>query len=100
MSRDPVDHARTTRKHAGEAIKNGANAPGMLAVAAGVIALMGGLVGAATGHATIAVFGIVLAVVLGAVGLTWFAFTHRRVRDVERRWNDRHPGAATEPPTS
>jgi hypothetical protein len=33
----PVDHERTTRQHAGESLKNGANAPGLagLAVAVG-----------------------------------------------------------------
>jgi hypothetical protein len=32
-SNDPVDHSRTTRRHAGETIKNGVNAPGLLIVA-------------------------------------------------------------------
>lgn len=35
----PVDHARTTRQHAGETLKNTANIPGLIAVVVGVVAL-------------------------------------------------------------
>jgi len=36
---DPIDHARTTRQHAGETMKNGTNSPGLVLVAIGVVAL-------------------------------------------------------------
>ena len=39
-SRDPVDHVRTTRQHAGETVKNGQNGPGLIAVGIGVLALV------------------------------------------------------------
>ena len=38
--KDPVDHARTTRPHAGESLKDGSNAPGLLAVAVAVVVLV------------------------------------------------------------
>lgn len=97
---DPIDHARTTRQHAGESIKNGANAPGLLAVAIGVAALVAGLFLLATGHATVGVVAVVLAVVAGGGGLIWLALAHRRVRAAEVQWHDRHPEAPAEPPTS
>ena len=46
----PVDHARTTRQHAGESLTNGANAPGLAGSALAVIALTVGLFAVAAGH--------------------------------------------------
>jgi len=97
---DPVDHARTTRQHAGESMKNGANAPGLLAVAIGVVALVVGLFAFATGHAIVGAVALVLAVVVGGGGLIWLVRAHRRVRAAERRWHTSHPAAPAEPPTS
>jgi hypothetical protein len=99
-AKDPVDHARTTRKHAGETVKNGANAPGLAAVAVGVVALVIGLFALANGYAGVAAIAVAVAVVLMGAGLGWLAFAHRRVRDVEARWHARHPHRPVEPPTS
>ena len=51
--RDPVDHERSTRQHAGESMKNGANAPGLAGVAVAVVALIVGLFALATGHVVV-----------------------------------------------
>ena len=45
-SRDPVDHSRTARQHAGETMKAGVNAPGLIATGVGVVALLLLLAGA------------------------------------------------------
>lgn len=37
---DPVDHARTTRPRAGEAMKDGKNLPGLITMGLGVAALV------------------------------------------------------------
>lgn len=100
LSRDPVDHARTTRQHAGESMKNGVNAPGLIAVGIGVVALFVGLFAFATGHAVAGAAAVVLAVLLGGAGIGWLALAHRRVRDAERRWQAEHPSETYEPPTS
>lgn len=100
LSRDPVDHVRTTRQHAGESMINGANAPGLIAVGVALVALSAGLFALATGHATAGIIGVVIAVILGASGLAWLAYAHRRVREIERRWQEQHPEEPTGPPTS
>lgn len=84
---DPVDHARTTRQHAGESMKNGANAPGLAGVAIGVVALIVGLFALATGHAAVGCVAVILAASCAAAGAGWLAYTHRRVRRSElRQW--------------
>jgi tetrahydromethanopterin S-methyltransferase subunit C len=100
LSQDPVDHARTTRQHAGESMKNGVNAPGLIAVGVGVVALFVGLFAFATGHEVAGVVAVVLAVLLGGVGMGWLALAHRKVRETERRWHAEHPEKADHPPTS
>jgi uncharacterized membrane protein YebE (DUF533 family) len=97
---DPVDHARTTRKHAGETFKNGANAPGLIAVAFGVVALVAGLFGVAAGHSTIGVFALAVAALAGIAGLAWLAYTHTQVRKDELAWQAAHSNDPAPPPTS
>jgi ABC-type uncharacterized transport system permease subunit len=97
---DPVDHARTTRKHAGEAMKNGTNGPGLIAVGLAVVVLVGALFALATGHAVLGSVCMGVAVIVGGAGLAWLAHTHRMVRIAEQRWLADHPQAHAEPPTS
>ncbi|BDB41813.1 hypothetical protein Mkiyose1665_26750 [Mycobacterium kiyosense] len=97
---DPVDHYRTTRKHAGEAIKNGANGPGIAGVAIGVIALVIGLAAFATGHVAPGAASVALALVAGAAGLIWLRHTHRKVRAAELRWHQAHSDRPAPPPAS
>jgi Flp pilus assembly protein TadB len=97
---DPVDHHRTTRQHAGEAMKNGANAVGIISVAFGVIALTVGLAAFATGHVVTGTVSVVVAIVVGAAGLAWLRHTHRQVRDAELRWHNTRSDAPAPPPSS
>ena len=99
-SQDPVDHARTTRQHAGETMKAGVNAPGLVAVGIGIVAFVVGLFGFATGYTVVGVVGVVLAAVLMAAGMGWLALRHRRVQERQRDWHRDHPEAHYEPPTS
>ena len=99
-SRDPVDHSRTARQHAGETMKAGVNAPGLIGVALGVLAFVVGLAGFATGTSTTGIIGFVLAVVLIGGGLAWLAFTHRKVHERQIAWHREHPEVPYEPPTS
>ncbi|NVN52111.1 protein UsfY [Mycolicibacterium hippocampi] len=100
LHKDPVDHARTTRQHAGESMKNGVNAPGLIAIGIGLVALSAGLFAFATGQAVAGTVGVVLAVLLVGGGLGWLALAHRKVREVESQWHAEHPEAPAEPPTS
>lgn len=97
---DPVDHFRTTRQHAGETMKNGANAPGIIAVAMGVIALVVALAAFATRHASVGGVAVVIALVIGIGGLAWLRYTHRQVRAAELQWHQAHSDEAAPPPAS
>lgn len=99
-SHDPIDHARTTRRHAGESMKNGTNAPGLISIAVGIVALVVCLFALATGSPVAGgVAGVVAAAAIVG-GLVWLAIAHRRVREAELRWHDEHSHAPAEPPTS
>jgi hypothetical protein len=99
-SRDPVDHARTTRQHAGETMKAGINAPGLIAIGLGVLGFVVGLFSLARGQATGGVVGIAVGVLLVAAGLGWLAFRHHQVQKAQKDWHREHPEAHYEPPTS
>lgn len=99
-AKDPVDHDRTTRKHAGENWKNTAVMPGLIAVGLFSAAAFAALYAFATGQA---VAGTVLAIIAAAllvVGLGWMEWQRRRVRRVEADFLDQHPGADAQPPAS
>lgn len=97
---DPIDHARTTRQHAGETMKNGTNSPGLVLVAVGVVALVVGLYGLAVGSVVGGLAGIGIAVVLVSGGLSWVLLAHREARRDERRWHAVHPDQPLPPPAS
>ena len=59
-SRDPVDHSRTARQHAGETMKAGVNAPGLIATGVGVVAFFFGFAALATGEPVFGIVGMVL----------------------------------------
>ena len=99
-SRDPVDHARTYRQHAGETMKAGKNSPGLIAVGLGVLSLVIGLFSFANGSTATGVVGVVLAVLLIGGGLLWLLRTHRKVEAQHQDWVRDHPEAPYEPPTS
>lgn len=99
-SEDPVDHSRTYRQHAGEAMKAGVNTPGIVAVGLGVLALVIGLFSFANSSPTAGVVSVVIAALLMGGGLGWLALTHRKVAQQQRDWVREHPDADYEPPTS
>ncbi|WP_406813772.1 hypothetical protein [Mycobacterium sp. M23085] len=99
-SNAPVDHARTTRQHAGESLKNGANAPGLAGSGVAMLALTVGLFAVAAGHLLPGAIALIVAVVVGAVSVAWLLRAHRKVRDAEVRWHAAHSDQPAPPPTS
>lgn len=95
-----VDHARTTRQHAGESLKNGTNVPGLAGSAVAVIALTVGLFAVATGHLVGGAIALIAAVVLGALSAAWLLRAHRKVRDAELRWHAAYSDQPAPPPSS
>jgi len=98
--KDPVDHARTTRPHAGESFKDGTNAPGLVALAIAVATLVVSLYFFASGQADTGGVTLVIAVVLAVGGGAWLFARHRRIRARELDYLQTHPGAPRTPPTS
>lgn len=99
-SHDPVDHARTTRLHAGESLINGRSWPGYLLGLLSVIGVFRCLVAFATGHSHHGLIIGALAVVAAASCLLWLVAEHRRVRRVEERWHQQHPDVPRQRPAS
>ncbi len=81
-------------------MKNGTNAPGLVGVAGGVVALVVGLFALATGHAAAGLVGVILAMTLATGGLAWLIHTHRKVRGAELQWYALHSENPAPPPTS
>ena len=92
-SRNPVDYHRTTRPHAGESMKNSWRIPGLLLVAAGVLAFVLCLAAFALGQVDAGVGAVVVALLAVGAGLAWLTMAGRRVRQVEREWVSHDPGA-------
>lgn len=99
-AQDPVDHARTTRKHAGQNMKNTAAFPALIAIGLGAVAVFGALFAFATGQALVGVAIVALAAVLMLGGFSWLARERRRVRRVEAEWVATHPEAELQTPSS
>ena len=97
---DPVDHARTTRSHAGESMIDVMSWPGYLLIVVSVIAVFRCLVAFGTGHSNQGMTIGVIAIVALTFGLVWVMVEHRRVRRIEDRWYDEHPDVLRQRPAS
>ena len=99
-SNDPVDHSRTTRQHAGETMKNGFNAPGLILMAVAILSMVLALASFATGHSSPGLAATAVAAVALFAGGGWLYVAHRQVREQEVRWLAANPEADAQPPAS
>jgi O-antigen/teichoic acid export membrane protein len=99
-AQDPVDHARTTRKHAGQNIKNTAAMPGLVAIVLAVVSAVVCLFFLANGDADVGVIAAAVAVAWAAAGFGWLRRERRRVRRLEAEYLSEHPGAEPQIPSS
>jgi Zn-dependent protease len=76
---DPVDHHRTFLPHAGEAVKNTAGRPGLIAIGIAVFAVMVSIASFGTGRTTLGIVAAVLAAIGFVFGLAWIARQRKRV---------------------
>lgn len=97
---DPVDHSRTTRKHAGQNWKNTRAMPGLVAVGLSSAVIFAALFAFATSHTVAGVWSAVIAAVLLGGGLGWLTLERRRVRRVEVQYVRSHPDSDLQPPSS
>ena len=97
---DPVDHARTTRPHAGESMKDTANMPALVLIGVALVLFVACLTAFATRHHDVGLTLAGLATGGFVIGLVWLAVEHRRVRGIEKRWYAEHPDALRQRPSS
>ena len=90
-AKDPVDHARTTRPHAGETMKDTANFPALIMLYLGGASFVACLAAFATSHHGVGIVLACIAAVLFVGSGLWFGIEHWRVRRKERAWNAVHP---------
>ena len=96
---DPVDHARTTRPHAGETMKDTKNMPALILLGVALVSFVAALAAHATSNHTVGVIlGCISAVVFVVAG-AWFMIEHRRVQSIEDRWHGEHPDAERQQPS-
>jgi hypothetical protein len=97
---DSVDHARTTRPHAGESMKDNKIMPGLVVIGVTLVLFVSCPTAFATSHHDV---GLMLASLAGAgsiVGAGWLLVEHLRVRRIEERWYAEHPNAHRQRPSS
>ncbi|WP_155943047.1 protein UsfY [Mycobacterium sp. 141] len=99
-AKDPVDHARTTRPHAGETMKDTANMPALVLLFVAVVSFFACLAAFGTSHGDVGTWLAVISALLFVASGWWFGLEHWRVRRNERQWNARHPGAGGRPESS
>ncbi|OHU94243.1 hypothetical protein [Mycobacterium talmoniae] len=80
---DPVDHYRTTRPRAGEAMKDTVRMPGLILIGVGIAAVMVCLGTFAAGQAGWGVAAAIVALLAIGAGLAWIGAERRRVRAAE-----------------
>ncbi|MEO3761551.1 protein UsfY [Mycobacterium sp. B14F4] len=97
--KDPVDHARTTRPHAGETMKDTKNLPALVLLGIALVSFVGGLAAFGSGHPDVGTILVVIAAVVLVISLAWFLIEHRRVRKIEERWYAEHPDTERQRPT-
>jgi hypothetical protein len=98
--KDPVDHARTTRPHAGESMTDNKIMPGLILIGVALVLFVSSLAAFATRHHDV---GLMLASMSGAgfvIGGGWLLVEHLRVRRIEERWYAEHPDAQRQRPSS
>jgi hypothetical protein len=83
-AQDPVDHHRTTQPLAGETMKNTAKTPGLVLVAAGVVAFVLALASIAFARIGVGVGALVVALLAAGAGTAWLTMEGRRVRQAQR----------------
>ncbi|AMO60398.1 UsfY protein [Mycolicibacterium phlei] len=89
--KDPVDHARTTRPHAGESMKDTRNMPGLILAGVALVLFVSAIAAHAVSNHGVGIgLGSTSAVVFVVAG-GWLLAEHMRVRKLEERWYAEHP---------
>jgi hypothetical protein len=76
--KDPVDHARTTRPHAGESMTDTKNMPALNVIGLSLVSFVGALAAFATNHHDTGLMFASLAAAGFVICMVWLAVEHRR----------------------
>lgn len=98
--RDPVDHVRTTRPHAGRAVIDVMGWPGYALLVVGMVAGIGCLAAFGTGNDRQGMEVAAIAVIAAGLGALWLVVEHRRIGKVNHEWHRAHPEAHRQHSTS
>ena len=98
--KDPVDHSRTTRPHAGESMTDTKNMPALIVIGLALVCSSGHWQPSRPVTTTPAWRSPRLPPLVLVVGMLWLAIEHRRVRGIEERWYAEHPEAHRQRPSS
>ncbi|WP_101948597.1 protein UsfY [Mycobacterium sp. 3519A] len=98
--KDPVDHARTTRPHAGESMKDNKIMPGLIVIGVALVLFVSALAAHASAHHNVGISLGITSLVLFLIGGGWLLVEHLRVRRIEERWYAEHPDAHRQRPSS
>jgi archaellum biogenesis protein FlaJ (TadC family) len=98
--KDPVDHARTTRPHAGESMKDNKIMPGLIVIGIALVLFVSCLAAFATSHHSSGLALAGLSVAGFIIGGVWLLVEHLRVRRIEERWYEEHPDTDRQRPSS
>lgn len=98
--KDPVDHARTTRPHAGESMKDTKNLPGLILIGLALVLFVSALAAHGASHHSVGIGLGCGSAALFIIGGGWLLVEHLRVRKIEDRWYAEHPDAQRQRPSS
>ena len=83
---DPIDHHRTALSHSGATFKDAYLLPGIGLMTSGIVATAVGLASAGYMRGHMAMVVALVALALGALGVTAIAVERRRIRRIDDRW--------------
>jgi hypothetical protein len=86
-----VDDDRTARRDTAEPSRSWERAPGLVVVAAAVLAFVVCVTNFALGNAHAGVAAAIVGLLAFGAGLSWLAMDRRRIRDAERHCRVGHP---------
>jgi hypothetical protein len=86
-----VDHNQTARRDTAEPSQGSERSPGLVVVAAAVLALVVCVTNFALGNAHAGVSAAIVGLLAFGAGLSWLAMDRRRIRDAERHWRMGRP---------
>ena len=98
--KDPVDHARTTRPHAGESMKDTKDMPGLILIGVALVLFLSALAAHGASHHSVGIGLGCGSAVLFILGGGWLLVEHLRVRKIEDRWCAERPATQGQRPSS